>query len=286
MLDSDLLRTFIAIADTRNFTRAGDVVGRTQSAVSIQIKKLEETLGVALFDRSTRGVKLTYKGEQLLTRERRIVALLDDAEASIKASHLTGVVRIGIPEEYRNSMLPVALRRFALLHPGSDVIVRCAQSASTLAALDSGLLDIAVLYESSGSTEHEILRPDPVVWITSEIYNPHLDSPIPVAMYSIDTWDKQLAVAMLEAGTHKFRYSYYAETGEGLIAGVQAGLGIAPVARSSIPSGCRELTQAEGFPVLDESKVVLCVSSKAGALAQAMVASIRNAFRDTINEKD
>ncbi len=142
MLESELLRTFVAVADTQNFTKAGEIVGRTQSAVSIQMRKLEESLGETLFDRSPRGVALTRPGSQLLIRARRVIAMLDEAEVSIKGPNLRGLVRIGIPEEYGASILPTALRTFYAIHPGVEIVVTFGRSTSNAAALAKGALDI------------------------------------------------------------------------------------------------------------------------------------------------
>ena len=107
-LDSDLLRAFVAVTDTRNVTKAADRMGRTQSAVSMQIKKLEDLIGDALFQRGSRGVSLTRKGEDLIGNARRIVALLDETAAALRSAPLDGPVRIGVPEEYG---MPVLSRR-------------------------------------------------------------------------------------------------------------------------------------------------------------------------------
>lgn len=278
MLESDLLRTFVAIAETKNFTKAGEIVGRTQSAISVQMRKLEDALGEVLFDRGSRGVLLTYKGEQLLTRARRVVSLLDETEASIKSSHLTGTVRLGFPEEFAGSLLPIILRRFAIFHPAVEVVVRLGQSATNSAALSSGLVDLAIIYEQCEHTHHEILRTDAIVWVTSIMHQTHLRSPVPVGMYSVETWDRALAMEALEERRILHRYCYYAEGYVGLLAAVQAGIAIAPLSRSCIPLDCRELTEAEGFSIVDESNVVLCCAAKANAAAASMAAAIRESF--------
>ncbi|TIT61576.1 MAG: LysR family transcriptional regulator, partial [Mesorhizobium sp.] len=116
-LDSDLLRTFVAVADTGNFTKAAEQAGRTQSAVSMQMKKLEDVLGDSLFERGSRGVALTRRGAELIVNARRIVSLLDETAASMVAAPLGGPVRIGIPEEYGHAILSRALGAFAKRHP-------------------------------------------------------------------------------------------------------------------------------------------------------------------------
>ncbi|MDQ0323182.1 DNA-binding transcriptional LysR family regulator [Pararhizobium capsulatum DSM 1112] len=279
MLDTDHLRTFVAVAETQNFTKAGEVVGRTQSAVSIQMRKLEDSLGEPLFERSSRGVALTHQGAQLLIRARRVIAMLKEAEVSVKGSHLRGLVRIGIPEEYSTSVLPTALRTFDAVHPGVEIIVTFGRSSSNAAALAKGDLDICVVYETGGITEQEVLQTDPTVWVTSAIYEQHLLSPLPVAMYTGESWCRTMALDALKDRGLDFRMSYLGTSTGGLIAGVLAGLAIAPLSRSSVPSNCRELTAEDGFPVIDHSNVILIVSqSNPSDAVQGMASAIRQAF--------
>src|SRR5262245_7086490 len=155
--DSDLLRTFVAIAETGNFTRAAEQVGRTQSAVSMQMKRLEELVGDALFERGPRGVALTRKGGELVINARRIVSLLDETAASISAPPLDGRVRIGIPEEYGYAALTQALAAFAKRHRNVEVTVRYGSSSLHMAELGAGALDLAVIFEWQGLSGGEIL---------------------------------------------------------------------------------------------------------------------------------
>ena len=124
-LDSDLMRAFLAVADTGSVTAAGDRIGRTQSAVSMQIRRLEESLGQPLFLRLPRGVELTPRGLQLLPYARRVTQLLDEAATALREKPLIGPVRIGIPDEYAETILPRALAAFSVRHPGVEVTVRC-----------------------------------------------------------------------------------------------------------------------------------------------------------------
>lgn len=279
-LESDLLRTFIAVAETSNFTKAAEMVGRTQSAVSMQIKKLEEGIGSALFERGSRGVSLTRQGSTLLVKARRVVSLLDETAISMRQPSLSGVVRVGIPEEFGSSVLPKALRNFDKLHPGVEIIANFGRSAANIEALNNDKLDLAVVYEEADHTVSEILRPDPTVWVTSDIHETHLRSPLPIAMYSGVGWCRTASFQTLEHFENGYRIAYISDTSNGLIAAVQAGLGIAPVSRSSIPANCRELTQAEGFSIIDHSNVTLRVNRRKSDQAVAgMAQAIRDAFR-------
>jgi DNA-binding transcriptional LysR family regulator len=285
-LESDLLRTFIAVAETSNFTKAAELVGRTQSAVSMQMKRLEEIIGAALFERGSRGVSLTKSGHSLLVKARRVVMLLDETAASMRQPSLSGVVRIGIPEEYGSSVLPRALRNFDQLHPGVEIIVNFGRSSVLTDALNAGRLDLAVIYEQGDFTTSEVLRTDPTVWVTSEIHETHLHSPVPVAMYSGVGWARSMALALLDRMGKDYRIAYVSDTSSGLMAAVQAGLGIAPLARIGIPANCRELTVADGFDVVDYSNVTLRLNNRKGDPAiSGMANAIREAFQGDRAEK-
>ncbi len=282
-LDSDLLRTFLAVVDAGNVTRAANIVGRTQSAVSMQIKKLEDMLGDALFERHSRGVVLTPQGLRLLDNARRIVTLLDDTAAAMRQPALDGTVRIGIPEEYINSTLPKALGTFAAIHPGVEVTVQQGASMTNIAALEAGELDLAVVFEPGGRTKNEVLIMDPTVWVTSEQHRTDERRPLPIATYTYleGGWCDDLAQRNLRKCRLESRVAYVSRTSGGMMAAVVSGLAIAPLARSSIPAGCRELTADDGYEVIDHSNVVLRIS-KAGngkdRIVEAMADAIRRAF--------
>lgn len=279
-LDSDLLRTFVAVADMENFTKAAGMVGRTQSAVSLQIKRLEDMVGDPLFERGPRGVALTRRGEELLVNARRIVSLLDETAASLTAPALEGRVSIGIPEEYGTTVLPRALATFNNMHSNVEIMVRYASSSAQMAALERGDLDLAVVFEWQDSPRGEVLMVDPTVWATSETHHVHGQSPVPIALYENSGWCTEFAIRSLENLGLDYRVAYRSDTSGGLKLAVASGLAIAPLSRSNIPPGCRELTTEDGFGGIDASNVVLYQRPNArGAAVNGMADAIRDAFR-------
>lgn len=278
-LDSDLLRTFVAVADTGNFTKAAVRAGRTQSAVSMQMKKLEDVVGDSLFERGSRGVALTRRGGELIVNARRIVSLLDETAASMAAPPLGGPVRIGIPEEYGHAILSRALGAFAKRHPQVDITVRYAHSGAQIAALAAGELDLAVVFEWQEFSGGEVLMHDPTVWVTSELHHMHEERPVPIALYNSDSWCKDFAIRSLEQRGLAYRVAYTSDTTGGLRLAVTSGLAIAPISRGNIPVGCRELTAADGFGDIDSSNVVLHRNPNAsGEAIDGMEEAIREAF--------
>ena len=278
-LESDMLRIFLAVAEAGNVTHAGETLARTQSAVSMQVRKLEEAVGVTLFERGPRGVSLTMEGMRLLPYARRIVGLVDETTAAMRALPLDGPVRVGIPEEYNQTVLPNALAAFAEAHPGAEVTVFCGYTAQQMEALAADELDLAVIFEWDGGISGELLAIDPTVWVASLAHNLHLERPVPVAFYRRSAWCQEFAQRSLERYAMPFRIAYTSDTSNGLRSAVMSGLAIAPLARSNIPAGARELTAADGFPVVDSSRVVLKRNPRRGGPAiEGMADMIRKSF--------
>ncbi len=278
--DSDLMRSFLAVADTGSVTAAADRLGRTQSAVSLQIKRLEENLGQPLFNRLARGVALTPRGAQLLPYARRVVSLLDEAAIALREKPLTGPVRVGIPDEYSGTVLPRALAAFDERHEGVQVTVRCDHSEGQMRALEADDLDLAVIYDWSYVQDGELLCIDPTVWVTSVAHAQHLRRPVPVGLYFRSDWCRDFAEASLNQQGIDWRPAWLCDLAAGFRVAVSNGVAIAPLSRSTIPAGCRELTAADGFPIVDSARVVLRRNPRGTSPAiEGMAAMLREAFR-------
>ncbi|MDX1422674.1 MAG: LysR substrate-binding domain-containing protein [Kiloniellales bacterium] len=278
-LESDLLRTFAAIADSGGFTRAAELVGRTQSALSLQMKKLEETVGQPLFLREARGVRLTAAGEDLLIRARPILRQLDRAAENLRGGPVEGAVRVGVPEEYGASLLPGVLARFAERHPGVQVTVRCETSLSFAPALARGELDLAVMVSDRGAAQGEILLHDPTVWVTSARHLTHERDPLPLALFDSGCWWRDWSLRALDDAGLRYRIAYSSASVAGIQAAVGSGLAVGVLGQSTLPPGTRRLSAAEGFRELPASTVVLRTAGGATDAVRSMAAAIREAFR-------
>lgn len=279
-LDSDLMRAFLAVADTGTVTGAADRIGRTQSAVSMQIRRLEESLGQPLFHRLPRGVALTPRGEQLMPYARRVTSLLDEAATALREKPLIGPVRIGIPDEYAETVLPRALAAFSERHTGVEVTVRCDFTSPQLAALTADQLDLAVIYDSSHTSGDEVLCIDPTVWCTSITHAQHLQTPVPVGVYFRSDWCRDFALRSLDQQSIPWRAAFECDTSGSLRIAARAGLAITPISRSTIPPGCRELTAEDGFPIVDRARVVLRRNPRGTSPAiDGLAEMLREAFR-------
>lgn len=282
-LESDLLRTLVAIAEAKNFTKASIIVGRTQSAVSVQMKKLEEIVGECLFERGPRGVTLTSPGEQLVKNAKRIISLLDQAVSSLHPDPLNGLVKIGVPEEYGGKILPCVLSNFSKMHPKVEVTVHSASSTELRRSFDTGELDLVVIHEDSAMAGGEILANDPVVWVTSDTHIQHECDPMPIAIYERGCWWRDWATDTLNHRQIDYRVAYESNSISGLQTAASSGIAVAFLSQSQVPADCRELTAAEGYPPLQGSSIVLRQHSKSKCSTIAgMAQAVREAFQTSL----
>jgi DNA-binding transcriptional LysR family regulator len=279
-LDPELLRTFVAFADTGSFTRAARLVDRTQSAVSMQMKRLEETVGRPLFDREGRQLALSHDGRQLVAYARRMLRLHDEALARFAEPDLVGTVRVGTPDDYAASVLPLVLSRFAEAYPQVHLEVLCDTTARLRARMDEGALDMAIMTTAPDQERGTVLRREPVVWAVSRQHAAHEREPLPLALFFPDCRFHAYALETLEREARPHRIAYSSHSLAAIQSAVLAGLAVTAIARSAVSEGMRELTPDEGFPSLPRISIALCLAPKprneAGArLAQHIVDSFR-----------
>jgi DNA-binding transcriptional LysR family regulator len=284
-LDPELLRVFVLIAEGRSFTRAAELVGRTQSAVSMQVKRLEEVLGQPVLARSKGGrVELTAHGEYLLARARDILALNDEVVANFRAPAVAGRVRLGTPDDYALGYLPEVLARFAGTHPAVEVEVICAPSSDLARRLQAGDLDLTLLTDSHEPEGWPFVRlwRGPLVWVTSTRHSPQRQTPLPIAVAHGDCAWRRAAVDALQRAGRPYRIAYSSATQVGCQAPVIAGLAVTVSAMAWMPVGLRVIRPDEGLPELPEFEILMLRGPTArqpvtDALAQHIEASWRAA---------
>src|SRR5262250_2216250 len=164
LLDVDQLRTFIAIVETGSFTRAADTVHKTQSAVSMQMKRLEERLARPIFTRDGRASKLTEDGERLLDFARRIVKLNVEAVTAFSDAELSGRVRLGVPDDYADRYLPEIMARFSRAYPAVELTVICEETIHLLERIKANEIDLAIVTNCDGNRLSEIFRQERLLW--------------------------------------------------------------------------------------------------------------------------
>ncbi len=201
MLDTDQLRSFLAIVDTGSFTRAGERVNKTQSAVSMHIRRLEEQLGCALFVKQGRTARLTSEGERLIEFARRMMQIEAAAMAALSRKGLRGAVRLGIPDDYAEAFLADILTSFNRRHPLVEVAVNCENSTELGAQVHAGAIDIALVTDYEGLQGFELIREQPLVWVAAKRFKPEKGAPIPLAEGSANClWRKVTDAALRPAG--------------------------------------------------------------------------------------
>lgn len=281
LLDVDQLRTFTAIVDTGSFTRAADVVFKTQSAVSMQMKRLEERVGRPIFARDGRGARLTEDGERLLDYARRIVHISREAVSAFAEDALTGRVRLGLPDDYAERYLPEILARFSRSNPRVEVSVVCEPTDHLIDMVGRDDVDIAIITHASRKPVGEVIRQEPLLWVTSQRSMAHEEQTIPLALsHPACVW-RESAVAALEGIGRPHRVLYSSRNFAAIGAAVLAGLAVTVLPESAIRPGMRVLGAAEGFPPLPSCKIALlrnpgAVTDTALALADHIVASLDN----------
>ncbi|MET1081275.1 MAG: LysR family transcriptional regulator [Pseudomonas sp.] len=254
-IDTELLRTFVAIADHGGFTRAAEVLNRTQSAVSMQMKRLEEdVVQRALFERDGRQLRMTPEGQLLLSYARRILRLHGELLSTLREPHMVGAVRIGTPDDYVMRFLPGILSRFAQAYPLVQVEVHCESSSQLLQRDD---LDLSIITREPGTEIGQLLRQERFVWAEAIGFSPHEQTPMPLAMFNTDCFCRTWACNALEAQSHDYRVAYSSPSLSALMAVVSAGLAVTAQLQSLIPADMRILGAAEGLPELPMTSIVL-----------------------------
>jgi DNA-binding transcriptional LysR family regulator len=256
MLDLDQLKTFVAIAETGSFTRAAEVVFKTQSAVSMQMRRLEERIGKPIFARDGRASKLTEDGERLLNYARRMVRLSDEAVAAFDEAELSGSVRLGTPDDYADRFLPEILARFSRSNPLVEVSVVCEQSVELMRQARTGDVDLAIVTHC-GEGQVDVIRREPLVWVTSNQHCAADEEILPLALFKPPCIWREAAVSALTSAGRKYRVLYQAANSTAIAASVLAGLSVTVLAESALRPGMRVLGEGDGFPRLPTCEIGL-----------------------------
>lgn len=279
LLDLDVLRTFVAIAETGSFSAAANAVFRTPSAVSMQIKKLEDILGRTVFSRDARSVSLTTDGEMLLGYARRMLAINREAVSKFIIPDIVGVVRLGSPDDFGERVLPHVLRRFAVTHPSIAVDVTIDQSVNLRRRMDDRTLDITLLTNSTGAASSaETLLTEPIVWAGAKGGCAHLREPLPISVWEEGCSWRGGALDALGREGRNYRVAYMSAHTAGQRAAIMSDLAIAPLPKSFITDEMVELTAKDGLPEIGSYSLAMLVSPDANAPVKAAADHIRAAF--------
>jgi len=279
MLDTDQLRSFLAIVDTGSFTRASERVNKTQSAVSMHIRRLEEQLGCVLFVKQGRGARLTSEGERLIGYARRIMQAEAEAMSALSRNGLEGNVRFGIPDDYAEAFLADILTRFNHIHPLVEIAVTCENSVELAALAHAGALELALVTDHDGLNGFELIREEPLRWAASPRFKIPEGEPIPLALGSQACVWRKVADEALEGRRQSVRSLFVSKNYTAIGTIVRAGLAATVLPAGMIGDGLRALGPAEGLPRLPLTRMGLirspgAASEEAKALAEAVRATI------------
>lgn len=264
-LNIDLLRSFNAVAETRHFTRAAERLNCAQSAVSMQVKRLEAVVGVQLFERSKRIVKLTEQGEAFRRYANRMLCLNDLTLAAFGRNALQGRVRFSATDTSM-CFLPGILSRFAQSCPLVELEIRCERSWEALDSLQAGEADLALVTQACGRTGGRVVRREALVWAVARGAAVEELDPLPLAIFGPGCIYRKAALAALDESGRRWRHAYNSESRDGLNVAVAAGLAVTIVPISALTPELRVLGPAEGFPALPEIEILLYEASSEAAL--------------------
>jgi len=267
----DLLRTFVLSVDCGSFTRAANLIGRTPSAVSLQMDRLVDIAGQELFRREGRHFALTAGGEQLLTYARRMLALNDEASAALRVSASEQVLCIGVPEDFARCSLPEVLPRFSDVMPGTTLEVHTAASSALLAQLDRGEVDLAIVFGNQERKGAKVLAEGPTVWVAPpEMVQYRPDGPVPLILFPPPCFFRSIALESLESARLPWHIAVTSPSLAGQWGAVKSGVGISPRVERYIPEDLITLGTENGLPPLPPAVLTIHESSKRTAAAGAM----------------
>lgn len=274
---TDHLVTFLAVSECRNVSLAADSLGRTQSAISVQIRKLEDLLGVQLFDRQSRGMILTRYGNELVPVVKRAVRELECISDMFHPA-LEGVIRVGIPDDYSETILEKVITEFSERHPAVEIFTRCGCTSKYPDAIRRMELDMAVC-SGPEILDIDVLAIEKNVWAVADSFELDDDQPIPLALLVRDCGWRTIPTDALASVSRVWKIAYTSENFSSLKSAIRAGLAVGVLPQCLVESGMRILDASDGFPPLPESRRGLIIGDHAPVeLAAAMSVAIENSI--------
>lgn len=282
LLELDILKTFVAISETGNFTTAAEAVFRTPSAVSMQIKKLEDMLRVPLFRRDARSVSLTHHGEILLSYAKRMIALNNEAVSRFIVPEMNGIVKLGAPDDIGELMLPGILKHLSETWPQLAIDVTIESSANLHRAVEEGRLDLALynFLNAVRADPAEKIMSERLVWVGKKHGQAHLKKPLPISVWDNGCSWRTKALEELTKSEIEFRIAYFCGSHMGQTAAIRADIAVAPLAHFLVRDDMVVLGERDGLPDLGTYDIGLALRTGASQPARAVADYIRTALGD------
>ena len=262
-LPIDVLRSFVTVADFASYTQASELLGRSQPAISMQLKKLEALLECHLFKRSEQKLSLTEDGRILFDYARQILVLNDEALSTFVKPSLSGKLKFGIPSEFATSLLPKIVSRFSQNYPTVSLNVSCDLSVNLLSARNKREFDlILALQDDLSLDKNNLLLIDELVWVTRKHHHAHLSSPVPLIAAPNGCIYRKRAIEKLEENKQDWRIVYTIADLSGIQAAIEEGLGVTVLAKSTVPDNLQIIKPDKKFPKLGKVAIHLVNNAK------------------------
>jgi DNA-binding transcriptional LysR family regulator len=260
-LDLAIMRTLLAAVETGSFAAAARKVGRSESAVSLQIKRLEEQIGEPVFVRTGKQMTLTGTGARLAEYARRLLDLNDEALSAASDNSIDGTVTLGVPHDVTETWLPAVIEGFRRSHPSATLKVMEGRSAVLLSRLADNQIDLAIVFSASRPGNALWSADLPMVWIGRDDFGLRRNEPLQLAAFDPPCFFRAAAIASLEGADIDWSIGYASNTLPDLWSAVKLGLGIAVRTPAAVPAGLAILDGKHGLPDLPPFHVSLCGSA-------------------------
>jgi DNA-binding transcriptional LysR family regulator len=279
MLELDLLKVLVTVAERGGFTHAARALHRTQSAVSMQMKRLEQAVGVPLFVRRGRVIQLNRDGEALMGYARRMLILGDEALGAVSKADCVGTVRIGSADDhYTTRVLPRMLTQFLRAHRDVRVELRTGLTVELLERLGADY-DLVLGMHAAGSSRGFVIRRDRPTWATAATSKAHQEDPLPLALFPDGCLFRRWATRALDDAGRAWQCAYVSPSYGALVEAVRAGLAVSVFKRSTFAPGLRPLRKKDGFPALPEMEIALHRTQDASRAANELAEHLVGSFR-------
>jgi DNA-binding transcriptional LysR family regulator len=279
-VDTELLRTFVAVVDCGGFAKAGVRRHMTQSTVSQQMKRLRDQVGHPLFAAAGRRRVPTTTAELLLGYARRILALHDDAALALNEGTTGGAVRIGATQDFAEARLPAVLHAFAHSHPRVRIEVRVGASRELQKLVEEASLDVAIVFDNSAHAT-TLLRRERAGWLAGPGFSPpRPGEPWPLSLFEPPCTFRSAALGALDASSIPWKIVYSSPSLSGILAAVRAGLAVTLRLASHAQKGLRTMGPRDGLPAIESFRLALLISpGPATPAARSLVAALRRENR-------
>ncbi len=271
-----LLRTIIAFADTGRTQAAADAVNKTQAAISVHFKRLEEITGKTLFTKKGRHLELNTDGQKLVSYARQIIRIHNDALASFNDTAFTGTVRVGLPDDYISFLLEPFLVAFEKALPRAQLDLHCAPSADLRLMQGKGKLDVAIVSCGTNTEEGYVLTEETSHWVANQSYQHDPSNPVKLLLFPAGCILRKWALNALHQQKMPYQIVCTSHNMQALKTATQQGLGVMVATKSNIPPDSQQLSPEMGFPALPNVTILLVAGS---AIDPAIIAGLYQAMR-------